>query len=106
VSDSSTLRIFPNITTKQKEQSIVCYEESNPCVNMIPDLEVKFCGLDGKKRKGKIYLWFGAVGKTQTLTAETSASPPDTRPGSQTATGLFSLLLEAEIFQRCVSACL
>jgi hypothetical protein len=48
---------------------------------------------------------FAAVGKAQTLIAETSASPKNTRPGSLPATGLYSLVLEAEILDRCLFAC-
>jgi hypothetical protein len=66
---------------------------------------VKCCGPVSKKRQGQLYLWFAAVGKAQTLIAETSTSPKDTRPGSLPTTGLYSLVLEAEILDRCLSAC-
>jgi hypothetical protein len=66
---------------------------------------VKFCGPNSKKRQVQQYLWFAAVGKAQTLITETSAVPTDTTPGSLPATGLFSLLLEAENLDRCLSAC-
>jgi hypothetical protein len=66
---------------------------------------VKSCGTVSKKRQGQLYLWFAAVGKAQTLIAETSTSPKDTRPGGLPASGLFSLLLEAENLDRCLSAC-
>jgi hypothetical protein len=66
---------------------------------------VKFCGPDSKKRQGQLYLIFAALGKAQTLTGETSACPTDTRPGSLYTTGLFSLVLEAENFDRCLSEC-
>jgi hypothetical protein len=45
------------------------------------------------------------VDKAQNLTAETSASPTDTRPGTLSATGLFNLVLVAEKFDRYLSAC-
>ena len=67
---------------------------------------MKFCGPDGKKRQGQLYLCFAAVGKAQTLTADTSAPPTDTRPGSLAATGLLSLVLGAENFERYFSSCL
>jgi len=35
---------------------------------------------DSKRGQGQLYLCFAAVGKVQTLTAETSPSPTDTRP--------------------------
>jgi len=66
---------------------------------------VKFCGPDSRKREAQLYLWFAAVGNAQTVTAGTSASPTDNRPGSLPATGLFSLVLEVENFDRCLSAC-
>jgi len=61
---------------------------------------VKFCGPDSITRQGHLYLWFAAVGKAQNVTAYTFASPTDTRPGSLTTKGLFSLVLEAENFDR------
>jgi len=66
---------------------------------------VTFYGPDSRKRQGQLYLRFAAVGKSQTLTAKFSASPMDTRPGSLLATGQFSLVLEAETFDRYLSAC-
>jgi len=66
---------------------------------------VKFCRPDSKTRHLQLYVWFAAVGKAQTLTAQTSAPPTDPRPGSLPATDLFSLVLEAENFDRCLSAC-
>ena len=62
---------------------------------------MKCCGPDSKKRQGKLYLCFAAAGIAQTLTAKTSASPTDTRPGSLAATGLFILVLEAKNYERC-----
>jgi len=72
---------------------------------MTPDRYVKFCGPDSKTRHLQLYVWFAAVGKAQILTADTSAPPTDNRPGSLPATGLFSLVLEVENFDRCLSAC-
>ena len=66
---------------------------------------MKFCGPGSRKRQGQLYLWFAAVSKAQTLTAETSASPTYNRARSLPATGLFSLVLEAETFDRYLSAC-
>jgi hypothetical protein len=66
---------------------------------------MKFCGPNSKKRQGQQYLWFAAVGKAQSLIAETYASPAYTRPGSLPASGLCRLVLEAENLDRCVSAC-
>ena len=66
---------------------------------------MKFCGLESKTRHGQPYLWFAAVGKAQNLPAETSTSPTDSRPGILPATGLFSLVLESEIFDISLSAC-
>jgi len=66
---------------------------------------VTFYGPDSRKRQGQLYLWFAAVSKAQTLTAGTSASPNDTRPGSLPTTGLLNLKLEAESFDRYLSAC-
>jgi len=66
---------------------------------------VKFCGPESKKSQGMLYLCFAAMGKAQTLTAETSVSPTDTRPESLPATGMFSLVLEAKSFDRCLSSC-
>jgi hypothetical protein len=43
--------------------------------------------------------------KAQNLAAETSASPTDTRPGTLPVTGLFSLVLVAENFDRYLSKC-
>ena len=37
LSDSGILYFLPHITTKQKEESIVRYGVSNPCINMSPD---------------------------------------------------------------------
>jgi len=65
---------------------------------------VNVCGLDSKSHQGKLYLWFAAVGKTQTLTAETSVSPTDIKPQSLRNTGLFSVVLEAESLDSCLSA--
>jgi hypothetical protein len=62
-------------------------------------------GLIVNKRQGQLYLWFAAVDKAQTLIAETSDSPAYTRPGSLPASGLCSLVLEAENLDRCLSAC-
>jgi len=66
---------------------------------------VKFCGPGSRKRQGQLYLWFAAVSKAQTLTAETSASPTNNRAGSLPATGRFNIELEAKIFDRYLSAC-
>ena len=48
---------------------------------------------------------FVAVDKSPTQTAGTSASPTDTSPRGLPATDLFSLVLEAENFDQCMSAC-
>jgi len=66
---------------------------------------VTFCGPHSKTRQGQLYIWFAAVEKAQTLTAEISASPMNMKLGSLQATELYSLVLEAEIFDRCLSSC-
>ena len=66
---------------------------------------MKFGVPDSKRGQGQLYLWFAAVCKAQTLTAETSANPTYNRPGSLPTTGLFRLVLEAGNFSRCLFAC-
>jgi hypothetical protein len=62
-------------------------------------------GPDSKRGQGQLYLWFAAVGKAQTLTAETSPLSNGYQAISLPATGLFNRVLDKENLDENFSAC-
>jgi hypothetical protein len=93
VSEKGVLRFLMYITTKEKEQSIVCYDYQTPAEMWSMIDKWKIVGLI-VKWPTQLYLWFVALDKAQTTNPGTSAPQTDSRPGSLHTTGLFKLQLD------------
>jgi hypothetical protein len=65
----------------------------------------EICGFDSKRGQGQPYLCFAAVGKAETLTAETSPLSNGYQATSLPATGLFNRVLDKENLDESLSAC-